>query len=229
MLPVRLGPQGHRSRAFTVVQHCEEILRDYELVLVVKPDGGDEGFTATVERFSQAIKDQGGEVTSVDPWGMRKLAYPIERHMEGFYSVTAFKIEPGEVRTLEDNLGRAEDLLRHMVVRQDHPRVAAEAALVSDESREAEGPAAESSQDGGEAPKAEGSAAEAPPVGDDSVKAEEPAAEAAPVSDESVKAEEPAAEAPPDSSESAKVEVAVEPQEAEAAAGAQEESGDVGA
>jgi small subunit ribosomal protein S6 len=234
-------------------------LRDYELVLVVKPDGGDEAFTAAVERFSQAIKDQGGEVTSVDPWGMRKLAYPIERHMEGFYSVTAFKIEPSEVRALEDSLGRAEDLLRHMVVRQDHPRVAAEAAPASDESREAEGPVAKSSPDGGEAVKAEGSAAEAPPVSDESVKVE-PAVEASPVSDESVKVEpaaeaspdsgesakvepaaeaspdsgespkvEPAAEASPDRSESPKVEVAAEPKEAEAAAGTQEESGDVGA
>ena len=204
-------------------------MRDYELVLVVKPDGGDEAFTATVERFSQAIKDQGGEVTSVDPWGMRKLAYPIERHMEGFYSVTAFKIEPSEVRALEDSLGRAEDLLRHMVVRQDHPPVVAEAEAVSDESVKAEGPASEASPASDESPKTEGSAAEAPPDGSESAKDEEPAAEAPQVGSESPKAEEPAAEASPDGSESPKVEVAVESQEAEASAGTKEESGDVGA
>jgi small subunit ribosomal protein S6 len=148
-------------------------LRDYELVLVVKPDGGDEGFTAAVERYSQFIKDQGGEVTNVDPWGLRKLAYPIDRHMEGFYSVTAFKLEPGEVRALEDNLGRAEDVLRHMVLRQDEVPVAAEASPEGDESLEAEVPAAEASPEGDESPEAEAPvAAEASPEGDESPEAE---------------------------------------------------------
>jgi small subunit ribosomal protein S6 len=227
---VGLGPQGHRSRVFAVVQYCEEILRDYELVLVVKPDGGDDGFTATVERFSQAIKDQGGEVTNVDPWGLRKLAYPIDRHMEGFYSVTAFKIEPGEVRALEDNLGRAEDVLRHMVVRQDHAPVVREEPSDGDESREAEVPvAAEALPDGGESPKAEGPAAEASPDGGESPKAEGPVAEASSDGGESPKAEGPAAEASPASGESPEVEVAVEAEEAEVTAGTREESGDVGA
>jgi small subunit ribosomal protein S6 len=149
-------------------------LRDYELVLVVKPDGGEEGFTATVERFSQFIKDQGGEVTNVDPWGLRKLAYPIDRHMEGFYSVTAFKIEPGEVRGLEDSLGRAEDVLRHMVARQDEAPVVAEASPEGDESPEAEVPVvAEASPEGGESPEAEVPAvAEASPEGDESAEVE---------------------------------------------------------
>ena len=181
------------------------MLRDYELVLVVKPDGGEEGFTATVERFSQVIKDQGGEITKVDPWGMRKLAYPIDRHMEGFYSVTSFKIEPREVRAIEDSVGRAEDVLRHIVVRQDEVPVADEAPPVGDESPEAEAPAA----------------AEASPAGDESPAAEAPAAEASPVGDESSEAEAPAA-----AEASA---VGDKLPEAEEAAAPQEENGDVGA
>ncbi len=101
-------------------------MRDYEIVLVVSPEGGDDGFTAAVERVSQFIKDQGGEVTNVDPWGIRKLAYPINRHMEAFYAVTEFKLEPSAVSALEDELGRAEDVLRHIVARQDEVREAAQ-------------------------------------------------------------------------------------------------------
>lgn len=97
-------------------------MRDYEIVLVVSPAGGDDGFTATVERVSQFIKDQGGEITKVDPWGIRKLAYPIKRHMEAFYAVTDFKLEPTAVSALEDEVGRAEDILRHIVARQDEVR-----------------------------------------------------------------------------------------------------------
>ncbi len=198
-------------------------MRDYELVLVVKPDGGDEGFTATVERFSQFIKDQGGEITNVDPWGMRKLAYPINRHMEGFYSVTSFKIDPTEVRVLEDSLVRAEDVLRHIVVRQDEVSAAA-AASAADESAKAEVPVAgEASPASDESAKAEVPVAgEASPASDEAPEAEVPAAaEASPASDESAEAEETVAEdASPAGDKSPETEVAAAPQE---------ENGDVGA
>ena len=94
-------------------------MRDYELVLVISPAVGDEGFPTTVERVSNFIKDRGGEVKDVDQWGRRRLAYPITRFTEGFYAVTHFSIEPTELRALEGNLGLAEDVLRHLVVRQE--------------------------------------------------------------------------------------------------------------
>ena len=97
-------------------------MRDYELVMLVSPDVGDEGFPGTVERVSKFIQERGGEVKDVDQWGRRRLAYPIRRFSEGFYAVTHFKLEPNEVRALEGNLDLAEDVLRHLVVRQDEVR-----------------------------------------------------------------------------------------------------------
>ena len=94
-------------------------MRDYELVLVISPDVGDEGFPTTVERVSNFIKERGGQVKDVDQWGRRRLAYPITRFNEGFYAVTHFSIEPTELQALEGNLGLAEDVLRHLVVRQE--------------------------------------------------------------------------------------------------------------
>jgi small subunit ribosomal protein S6 len=94
-------------------------VRDYELVLVISPDVGDEGFPTTVDRVSNFIKDRGGEVKDTDQWGRRRLAYPIRRSTEGFYAVTHFSLEPTELRALEGNLGLAEDVLRHLVVRQE--------------------------------------------------------------------------------------------------------------
>ena len=94
-------------------------MRDYELVLLVSPDVGDEGFPATVERVSKFIQDRGGEIKNVDQWGRRRLAYPIRRFTEGFYAVTHFSLEPNEVRSLEGNLDLAEDILRHLVVRHE--------------------------------------------------------------------------------------------------------------
>jgi small subunit ribosomal protein S6 len=94
-------------------------LRDYELVLVVSPDAGDEGFPAVVERVSKFITDRGGAIKNVDQWGRRRLAYPIRRANEGFYAVVHFAAEPTEVRPLEGNLDLAEDVLRHLVVKYE--------------------------------------------------------------------------------------------------------------
>ena len=94
-------------------------MRDYELVLVVSPDVGDEGFPNTVDRVSKFIQERGGEVKEVDQWGRRRLAYPITRFNEGFYAVTHFSLEPGQLRALEGNLTLAEDVLRHLVVRYE--------------------------------------------------------------------------------------------------------------
>lgn len=92
-------------------------MRDYELVMVISPEVSDEAVPATVERVQQFIQERGGEVKQVDAWGRRKLAYPIERHLEGHYVVTQFSLDPQAVRALEGNLLLAEDVIRHLVVK----------------------------------------------------------------------------------------------------------------
>lgn len=92
-------------------------MRDYELVVVLSPTIGDEGFPVTIERISGVIQANGGEIKNVDQWGRRRLAYPIRRNLEGFYAVTQFSAEPTAIRPLEANLDLAEDVLRHLVVK----------------------------------------------------------------------------------------------------------------
>ena len=103
-------------------------MRDYELVVVVSPEVGDEGFPVAVERVSQFIRDRGGEVKDVDQWGRRRLAYPIQRHTEGFYAVTHFSADPQAVRPLESSLDLAEDVLRHLVVKLEEVKETAREA-----------------------------------------------------------------------------------------------------
>ena len=92
-------------------------MRDYELMMVISPEVSDEGVPGTVERVEKFIQERGGEVKQVDPWGRRKLAYPIERHLEGHYVVAQFSLDPQAVRALEGNLQLAEDVIRHLVVK----------------------------------------------------------------------------------------------------------------
>jgi len=84
----------------------------YELVLVVSPEAGEEGFPVTVDRVHGLIKERGGEVKNVDRWGRRRLAYPVERYTEGYYSITQFTLDPQAVREIEGSLDLAEDVLR---------------------------------------------------------------------------------------------------------------------
>jgi small subunit ribosomal protein S6 len=92
-------------------------VRDYELVLVVDPEVGDDGLPAVVERVNNFIVERGGSINNVDQWGKRRLAYPIKRHNEGYYVITHFGIDPQAIRALEGSLDLAEDVLRHLVTR----------------------------------------------------------------------------------------------------------------
>ncbi len=103
-------------------------MRDYELVLVIDPEGGDEAANAAAERVHAAIRERGGEVTHVDPWGKQRLAYPINRKTEAYYVVTRFRADPQSIRLLEAGLDLAEDILRHLIVRVEETAAAAAAA-----------------------------------------------------------------------------------------------------
>ncbi len=92
-------------------------MRDYELVMIVSPEVEDDAVNSTVERVQQFIAEQGGQVKEVTPWGRRKLAYPIDRHMEGSYVAAQLSLDPQRLRALDENLKLSDDVIRHLVVR----------------------------------------------------------------------------------------------------------------
>lgn len=94
-------------------------MRDYELVLIISPEILEEDVPSAIEKVSQFITGRGGEVAGVNRWGRRKLAYPIQRHLEGNYVVTEFRLDPNQVAGLEASLGLVEEVIRHLVVRTD--------------------------------------------------------------------------------------------------------------
>ena len=149
-------------------------MREYELVIVVSPEGGEEDFPATVDRVHGLIKERGGEVKNVDRWGRRRLAYPVDRFTEGYYSITQFTLDPQDVRELESGIEVADDVLRHLVVRMDEPIV-----VRPELDPDAPFPApVETPAEGAETPSAEASAADsAEPPAEDTTEApaDEPA------------------------------------------------------
>jgi small subunit ribosomal protein S6 len=92
-------------------------LRDYEMVVILSPEIGDDVVGESLERLNQSITNRGGEVVDVNHWGRRRLAYPIKRHIEGNYVVSQIKLDPGLVPELESSLRISEDVIRHLIVK----------------------------------------------------------------------------------------------------------------
>ena len=96
--------------------------RDYELGLVINPDAGDEQARSIVERVTQTVGAQGGQVVRVDAWGRRHLAYSIDRHRDGLYFWFDLIMPPTAVPEIERTLRVNESVLRHLITLRD-PRV----------------------------------------------------------------------------------------------------------
>ncbi|MEJ2047637.1 MAG: 30S ribosomal protein S6 [Dehalococcoidia bacterium] len=94
----------------------EKQLRDYELLLIISPEVVDEELEGRVDRIGQLITERGGEVSATEPWGRRKLAYPIEHFTEGHYVLIRFSFEPALCKELEASLRISEEIIRHLLI-----------------------------------------------------------------------------------------------------------------
>jgi small subunit ribosomal protein S6 len=96
-------------------------VRRYELILVFRPDAPDERIAAIIDRTTRQISTDGDQIVKVAPWGRRRLAYAIDRHREGSYHIVVFEAPPTAILELERGLLITEEVLRHLVVRQERP------------------------------------------------------------------------------------------------------------
>jgi small subunit ribosomal protein S6 len=77
----------------------------------------EDAIDGSVERVSALITARGGQVNETNIWGRRRLAYPINRHLEGTYVQANISLAPTAVSELENALRINEDVIRHMVIR----------------------------------------------------------------------------------------------------------------
>ena len=110
-------------------------MRRYELMLVFRPDAPDDRIAAIIDRTTRQITADGGQIVKVAPWGRRRLAYAIDRHREGAYHIVVFESPTTAIAELERGLLITEEVLRHLVVRQERPaRAMRDAGADADES-----------------------------------------------------------------------------------------------
>jgi small subunit ribosomal protein S6 len=100
-------------------------MRRYELMLVLRPDVPDDRSQAVIDRTTRQITASGGQILKVAPWGRRRLAYPIDRYREGSYHIILFQAPGDALVELEHGLQITEEVLRHLVTRDERPARAA--------------------------------------------------------------------------------------------------------
>ena len=93
------------------------IVNSYEIVMVFSVQQGEEATAALVEKFKTMIESHASEVT-VDEWGKRKLAYPINDEPEGYYVLVTFKSEAEFPTELDRVLNITDGVRRSMIIRK---------------------------------------------------------------------------------------------------------------
>jgi small subunit ribosomal protein S6 len=96
-------------------------MRRYELMLVIRPDVPDDKSQAVIDRVTRQITAGGGQIVKVAPWGRRRLAYPIDRFREGSYHIVLFSAPGPLLVELEHSLLITEEVIRHLLTRDERP------------------------------------------------------------------------------------------------------------
>ncbi len=94
-------------------------MNQYETVFILTPVLSDEQTKEAVEKIKGILTQAGAEVFSEESWGLRKLAYPIDKKSTGFYGMVEFKAEPDVIKNYELQLRRDERVLRYITVKNE--------------------------------------------------------------------------------------------------------------
>ena len=152
-------------------------MNQYEVMYVIDPTLEDSARTELINRFSDLVTKNGGEVDRVDEWGKRRLAYAIQYKTEGYYVLMYIKAPAELPREIERNMQISDSVLRYLTVRYEGELPAKREPLKP------------------YAPRENADVAEAAPAAVEAPAAAEPAVEPEPVAAEPVDDEKPESEA----------------------------------
>jgi small subunit ribosomal protein S6 len=93
-------------------------LREYEIMAILDPEADEQTVAGVVDRITQILSGREGEVSNVDRWGRRKLAYEINRKSEGNYVLVVFKSDPEALAELDRVLNLADEVIRFKIIRK---------------------------------------------------------------------------------------------------------------
>jgi small subunit ribosomal protein S6 len=94
-------------------------MNQYETVFILTPVLSDVQMKEAVEKFTGILKEEGAEIINEEYWGLKKLAYPIQKKSTGFYQLVEFKANPETIAKLELNFRRDERVIRFLTFKMD--------------------------------------------------------------------------------------------------------------
>ncbi|MDO4216143.1 MAG: 30S ribosomal protein S6 [Bacteroidales bacterium] len=94
-------------------------MNQYETVFILTPVLSDDQMKEAVGKFKTLLTNAGAEILNEENWGLKKLAYPIEKKSTGFYQLIEFKAEPTVIDKLEINFRRDERVIRYLTVKME--------------------------------------------------------------------------------------------------------------
>ena len=94
-------------------------MNQYETVFILTPVLSDDQMKEAVNKFKDVLTQNGAEIISEENWGLKKLAYPIQKKSTGFYELIEFNAEPQTIKKLETAYRRDEKVLRYLTVKME--------------------------------------------------------------------------------------------------------------
>lgn len=94
-------------------------MRTYEELFIVRPNATDEEVDPLIQQFTQVIAADGGEVQKTEKWGVRRLAYRVQKQTDGLYILLQFTATPNAIKELERRMRVSDLVLKFLTVRID--------------------------------------------------------------------------------------------------------------
>lgn len=116
-------------------------MRIYEELFIVRPDVTDEEIDPFIEQLAKLVTGGGGKIEKTEKWGVRKLAYRVQKRNEGYYVLLQFTAAPETVKEIQRRLRVSDMVLKFITVRIDEKLKKIEKRRKSREKRAARRPA----------------------------------------------------------------------------------------
>ena len=92
-------------------------MNNYETIMIINSDLEEGAIKSTIEKISSLINSN-GKVSSTEEWGKRKLAYPIEKHNEGYYVLVNFESNPEFIDELTRVYNITDEIIKNIIVKR---------------------------------------------------------------------------------------------------------------
>ncbi len=113
--------------------HEEEIMRRYEQIFILRPSLGEDEIDKVIENTAQIITGEAGSIISTVKWGMKKLAYPIKKELQGYYVFSDFAATPKAIAEVERKFRIDDSVLKYLSIKLTDSISAEEIKTAQDE------------------------------------------------------------------------------------------------